>query len=410
VKTQAMPTMASLAGGYLRRKCACGQHTIAGGECNECGKESLSLQRATRASELGTQNSGAVPPIVHEVLRSSGQPLDAATRAFFEPRFAHDFSRVRVHTDARAVESARAVNALAYTVGPDVAFAASQYSPATSRGRQLLGHELAHVVQQGNSSGSLSGRSVPGDLMEREADKAASGSTEGQELNLTGPIPVLMRKDDADGPPDEGQVPPTAPLAPPKENLPGLPAEEKPLPAGTDAKGKECPETVLLQDQKAIPAYNKKMFDAGFKTYFGLVSNMKVGPKDNYEACITEVLKVEENTCGDKGNFADYDPCAPKKYCMKVNDACGGDVLTDTKFACSGTTFVDLHKTHREASMLEGSGKTECKVKCLQRYGCGGKEIGRFYITRNFKAGEYNDGKQKVHITTGSIEKAAATK
>jgi hypothetical protein len=89
-----------------------------------------------------------VPSIVHEVLRSSGQPLDTATRAFMEPRFGHDFSRVRVHTDSRAAESARAVNALAYTVGRDVVFRTGQYAPGTSKGQSLLAHELTHVVQQ----------------------------------------------------------------------------------------------------------------------------------------------------------------------------------------------------------------------------------------------------------------------
>jgi hypothetical protein len=93
-----------------------------------------------------------VPPIVHDVLRSSGQPLDAATRAFMEPRFRHDFSQVRVHTDARAADSAQAVNARAYTVGQNTVFAASQYAPGTSAGKQLLAHELAHVVQQKGAS------------------------------------------------------------------------------------------------------------------------------------------------------------------------------------------------------------------------------------------------------------------
>jgi hypothetical protein len=85
-----------------------------------------------------------VPLIVHEVLRSPGQPLDSQTRAFFEPRFGHDFSKVRVHTDTRASESTRAVNALAYTVGQDVAFASGQYAPRTDAGARLLAHELAH--------------------------------------------------------------------------------------------------------------------------------------------------------------------------------------------------------------------------------------------------------------------------
>jgi hypothetical protein len=134
--------------GLLQRKCACGQHTIAGGECGECNKNGQTIQRATGHSELGTLNSGAAPQIVHDVLRSSGQPLDATTRAFMEPRFGHDFSRVRVHTDGPAAESARAVNALAYTVASDVVFADGKYAPQSATGRRILAHELTHVVQQ----------------------------------------------------------------------------------------------------------------------------------------------------------------------------------------------------------------------------------------------------------------------
>lgn len=128
----------------LQRKCACGQHTVAGGECAACRKKRMNLQRqATNHAE-----PSSVPPIVGDVLRSPGQPLDSATRTFMEPRFGHDFSRVRVHTDAKAAESARTVNALAYTVGRDVVFGARQYKPGTGEGRQLLAHELVHVLQQ----------------------------------------------------------------------------------------------------------------------------------------------------------------------------------------------------------------------------------------------------------------------
>jgi hypothetical protein len=88
------------------------------------------------------------PPVVHETLESAGQPLDTTTRAFMERRFGLDFSQVRIHTDARAAESARAVNALAYTVGRDVVFDTSQYAPGTDAGKRLLAHELAHVAQQ----------------------------------------------------------------------------------------------------------------------------------------------------------------------------------------------------------------------------------------------------------------------
>lgn len=130
----------------LQRACACG------GECPKCQTEPPSQGHAPlQTKRLGSSDFGqtAVPPIVHEVLRSPCRPLDAATRNFMEPRFGHDFSQVKVHTDAKAAESARTVNALAYTVGRDIIFAARQYEPLTREGQRLLAHELTHVVQQG---------------------------------------------------------------------------------------------------------------------------------------------------------------------------------------------------------------------------------------------------------------------
>jgi len=101
----------TLAHGLLQHKCACGQHTVAGGECAECRKnrEVGILRRATLQSSAFSPHSSAVPPIVHEVLCSPGQPLDPTARAFMEPHFGHDFSRVRTHTDTKAAESAQVV-------------------------------------------------------------------------------------------------------------------------------------------------------------------------------------------------------------------------------------------------------------------------------------------------------------
>ena len=104
------------------------------------------LQRHSRASDIVTQE--AVPDVVHEVIGSAGHPLGARARAFMEERFGYDFGRVRVHIDRSAAESARTVNANAYTVGSHVAFGPGEYAPHTSRGLRLLAHELAHVVQQ----------------------------------------------------------------------------------------------------------------------------------------------------------------------------------------------------------------------------------------------------------------------
>lgn len=134
--------------GLLQRQCACGTHTIGGVECDSCRKGAPAKLHRTAAD---AQPSDRVPASVHEVLSSPGQPLDSATRSFFEPRFGRDFSDVRVHTDAKAAQSAHAVNALAYTVGTQVVFGSDQYGPHTPAGRRLLTHELTHVVQAGNT-------------------------------------------------------------------------------------------------------------------------------------------------------------------------------------------------------------------------------------------------------------------
>jgi len=81
-------------------------------------------------------------------LKGGGRSLSANEGSFFEPRFGRDFSQVRVHTDTRAVEAARAVNARAFTVGQDVVFGGGEYKPGTVHGKRLLAHELTHVLQQ----------------------------------------------------------------------------------------------------------------------------------------------------------------------------------------------------------------------------------------------------------------------
>lgn len=194
----------------LQRKCACGGTLGPTGECESCRKKRLqrSFGNPSVPSSINHAPSSVseVPPIVHEVLRSPGQPLDTETRAFMEQRFAHDFSleplrvsevghphrltvnlpgdqfereaemvagvvmrkpdvvgarhlaesqrgfdfsRVRVHADAKAAQGAQAVRARAYTVGHNIVFGSGQYAPTLHEGRSLLAHELAHVIQQG---------------------------------------------------------------------------------------------------------------------------------------------------------------------------------------------------------------------------------------------------------------------
>lgn len=118
----------------------------------------------------------AAPPNVHHALASPSRPLDPSLRSFFEPQFGHDFSKVRVHSDPVAEQSAREVNAHAYTIRNDIVFAKDQFAPETARGRQLIAHELSHVVQQSRSG------TRPGQILRKPADAHYPSEEEQKEI------------------------------------------------------------------------------------------------------------------------------------------------------------------------------------------------------------------------------------
>lgn len=148
----------------------------------------LGLQRAAGNQATGALLDDERSP-VHDVVGSGGgAPLSPDVRADMEGRLGQDFGDVRVHTDGRAQESARAVGAHAYTVGSDVVFQRDRFDPASTEGRTTLAHELTHVVQQ--RQGDVDGSPAPGgirvsdpsDRFEREAaataERVASGPAE----------------------------------------------------------------------------------------------------------------------------------------------------------------------------------------------------------------------------------------
>jgi hypothetical protein len=139
----ARKVMRSHAGAPASTPCSCSHDSEM---CEECQQKQSQPTIQRRASAPAAP--AHVPQIVSDVLRSPGHPLDSSTRAFFEPRFGHDFSHVRIHTDPEAAESARAINALAYTAGHHLVFGPHQYSPTASSSCHLIAHELAHFVQQ----------------------------------------------------------------------------------------------------------------------------------------------------------------------------------------------------------------------------------------------------------------------
>ncbi len=170
---------------FLQRKCACGSSSGLEGECAQCREKRLQ-RRAGNSAELTS-----VPPIVYEVLRSPGQPLAPQTRACMESRFGHDFSKVRMHNDVKASESAKAVNAHAYTVGSHIVFAQGRSDSNSAEGKRLLAHELAHVVQQRGSSATFQPAlaiNKPSGKDEIEAEAAAD-----QFQNESGGRPPIMQ-------------------------------------------------------------------------------------------------------------------------------------------------------------------------------------------------------------------------
>ncbi len=175
----------SAVGGYVQAKLRIGQpNDIYEQEADRVAEQVMRMpqpQVPGGAVDSGAPQLATVPPIVHDVLHSPGQPLDPATRVFMEPRFGHDFSQVRVHMDARAAESARAVKAAAYMVGRDIVFGARQYLPNTFEGRGLLAHELAHVLQQGERPKAVI--SQPDGVHEHEVDAIAEAVMLGQEVS-----------------------------------------------------------------------------------------------------------------------------------------------------------------------------------------------------------------------------------
>jgi len=127
------------------------------------------LLQAKRADAQAPAVTSSTEAAIRSVRQGGGKPLDAATRAFMEPRFGHDFSQVRVHTDSRAAAAARAVNARAFTVGHDIVLGAGQYAPETTAGQRLLAHELTHVAQQSTAFAPAMIRRAPTDDHATEA-------------------------------------------------------------------------------------------------------------------------------------------------------------------------------------------------------------------------------------------------
>jgi len=194
-------------GGLLMRAAAGGRAEVLG----PAGV--LRLQRTAGNAAVGAALGEQRSP-VHDVVSSGGQSLDPDLRTDMEARLGHDFGDVRVHTDGAAHDSAKAVNAHAYTVGSHVVFQRDAYDPNSHQGRTTLAHELTHVIQQrsGPVDGTETGGGIkvsdPSDRFEREAaanaDRVMADPVPGPAPAVTGGGPAVQRSAEEEETPVQG--------------------------------------------------------------------------------------------------------------------------------------------------------------------------------------------------------------
>jgi Domain of unknown function (DUF4157) len=202
----------------------------------------LRLQRLagnSSVSGLLTEDGEERSPVTEVVGSGGGRPLEDDVRADMEARLGHDFRDVRLHTDARAAESARAVDAYAYTAGSDVVFQTDRYQPHSPEGRRMLAHELTHVVQQ--RSGPVDGTPAPGgirvsdpsDRFEREAAATADQVLAPAADHAPGPAAGATVQRQAEGAVEEEEEQPLQALAVQREGAPEEEEEEPAEPSGS---------------------------------------------------------------------------------------------------------------------------------------------------------------------------------
>jgi hypothetical protein len=310
---------------------------------------------------------------VYDVVREPGRSLPTNVQAFMGARLGHDFSGVRVHTDGRAAESARAVDAAAYTVGNHVVLGHDDMDLTNATDRYLIAHELAHVAQQEPGMGraqslALGARS---DAVEDHADGAARTVASGGRAVVHGRSSgAVLRR------------------------------------AGT-------PTGIKLAAAKPFGHADLKddTLKEKFRTYLGSATLMQVTPKDNYKGhCTKEYLTEVSNTC--PASFSVLKSCTGNKCLDFDRYGSSGDAGTGKMVTDGPDSFADLHRTRVDKSLLEGTGKSACSIVCHQGYKYDRKDppLGAFYIIRNFRASTFTPkgAKAPLHITTGDIQKVAA--
>jgi len=222
--TRPVAPVSGAATAAVQRECAA--CAGGGGRCAECEEKDEELRRASAAGQTGA--AGADPARVESRFAAlgPGRPLSPGLRGFFEPRFGHDFGAVRLHTGPSAAAAATAARARAFTLRRDVVFGAGEYAPTSRRGRHLIAHELAHVVQQAPAAG--------GAPVVRRQPAAAAGAAASEPAASEPPVPATASRPAPAPATEETAAAPTAPA----------PAERQ-----DRARDAEAPRGLIVADE-----------------------------------------------------------------------------------------------------------------------------------------------------------------
>lgn len=305
----------------LQRKCACG----GAGKCDSCNKKKKGLQAKL---EVGADGAGEASAQVQEVLGSPGRPLDAGSRSFFESRFGHDFSRVRVHADAGADAAARALRAHAFTSGDHMVFARGRYAPQAEPGQRLLAHELTHVVQQ-HAGLAADGIGAVDDPAEREAERNAERLHGDAPLSARARGHALARQAEPDG----TTLVVGANACSPEQNAVIAPAVER---AQQDLRTAVRLLGEFLTDPAAHPEVAAALDRHFHSTAPGLVAELRrrltvIGSDlTGRDPFTTECHGADDTSCTNSGAYVPGDNQSMVVFCPGFFNGAGVEGLADT--------------------------------------------------------------------------------
>ena len=363
--------------------------SVVSGVATGIGKVFSGIGRLFFKRREGRPKEDADPQMIQSQL-SSGSSLDSGVKAQMETAFGHNFSRVRVHTDAKAASLSATLNARAFTVGNDIAFGSGEYQPGTLIGDALIAHELAHVVQQGEqkpAAAPMPMGEAESDALEEEADKSAVGvvaaiwsRAKGRVVNIAQNVSPRLRS--------------------------GLRLSRCKT---------ECPTNIQMNSLKRITLGQSDFFAKGYRTGIGALSEMVVSDPTgrNWDGTvIREKLTSGANTCADMPNCTNVYGRAGGELSVfsegsgslfRVGEEFSDRVLGIT-IPAKRNTFIDAHIFVSPTSELHQKGLESCQQNCQQYFECvGGGRIGgsTFEVSRSFSRGNI----QGTNVTNVDVSK-----